>query len=308
MDTNFGKVLVKYKNGNVDVTLYEDGTKVRTYEGKAYPEHPETIDVKITNECDLLCEYCHEESSLDGDDGDLNALIEKLSELPKGIELAVGGGNPLSHRCLPQFLAIAKSKGWIVNITVNSMHVESYIETIMHYIRHNLIKAIGISVGDGTILRYSDFVLTVNALKAMSSHIVFHVIVGVAKIEIIEEINSIYKDAKILVLGYKQFGRGKEAYTPEIAKELKRWEMYLPKYTGVYSLTFDNLAIDQLDLKRLFTDEEWSELYMGDDGTFSMYVDAVKQEFARTSRSPYRTSFNACSLKDYFQNLQSGAE
>ena len=39
---------------------------------------------------------------------------------------------------------------------------------------------------------------------------------------------------------------------------------------------------------------------MGDDFCFTMYIDAVKQEYAPTSRSKDRISFNDCSLLEYF--------
>ena len=40
---------------------------------------------------------------------------------------------------------------------------------------------------------------------------------------------------------------------------------------------------------------------MGDDFTFTMYVDGVKQEFAPTSRSSNRESFNNYTLLQYFK-------
>ena len=50
--------------------------------------------------------------------------------------------------------------------------------------------------------------------------------------------------------------------------------------------SFDNLAITQLDLERQIkekTDLKWDELYMGDDGDYSFYIDAVSQTFAKNS-------------------------
>lgn len=59
-------IINTYKNGNTSVTLYNDGTKVREYEGTPNIVHPESIDVKITNYCDLGCAYCHESSTTEG--------------------------------------------------------------------------------------------------------------------------------------------------------------------------------------------------------------------------------------------------
>ena len=77
--------------------------------------------------------------------------------------------------------------------------------------------------------------------------------------------------------------------------------MFLIKYIGKTILSFDNLAIEQLNIKRLFTDQGWNDFYMGDDFSFTMYIDAVKQEYAQTSRSKKRTKFENCSLIEYFQ-------
>lgn len=54
-------------------------------------------------------------------------------------------------------------------------------------------------------------------------------------------------------------------------------------------VSFDNLAIKQLNPQRMMSKEAWDEMYMGDDGldgemtSASMYVDMVKREFARNS-------------------------
>ena len=49
--------------------------------------------------------------------------------------------------------------------------------------------------------------------------------------------------------------------------------------------------------------DKWDELYLGKEGSCSMYIDAVKGEFARTSRSPERVSWNDIKLLDYYASL-----
>ena len=51
-------------------------------------------------------------------------------------------------------------------------------------------------------------------------------------------------------------------------------------------VSFDNLAIEQLDVKRLLSDEEWNEFYMGDDSVFTFYLDLVDSKFAGNSLAP----------------------
>jgi hypothetical protein len=59
---------------------------------------------------------------------------------------------------------------------------------------------------------------------------------------------------------------------------------------GYFSgVCFDNLAIEQLDVKKiLFNNNEdgWNQFYMGDDGTHTMYIDAVAGKYAKNSCMP----------------------
>lgn len=51
-----------YQNGNYDVKIYSDGTKVRTTEDDEFiAQFPENIDCKITNKCSFLDDedICH---------------------------------------------------------------------------------------------------------------------------------------------------------------------------------------------------------------------------------------------------------
>ena len=68
-------------------------------------------------------------------------------------------------------------------------------------------------------------------------------------------------------------------------------------------VSFDNLAIKQLDVKRLLTKEEWNEFYMGDDGGFTMYVDMVNREFAKSSTSTERWTITN-DIKEMFDKVR----
>ena len=93
---NTCSLLAKYKNGNYTVRLFSDGTKIRfTLDDEFNAMFPESIDIKITNYCDISCLMCHEDSSTKGVHGNLEHPF--LDTLVAGTELAIGGGNPLSH-------------------------------------------------------------------------------------------------------------------------------------------------------------------------------------------------------------------
>lgn len=284
--------IAKYQNGNTTVTIMNDGTKIREYEDIPKILHPESIDVKISDYCDLGCAYCHESSTTKGVHGDLNKLMEVISELPAGVELAIGGGNPLSHPNIVEFLQILKQGGIIANLTVNQGHLKTFQDLLVYLIKDDLVKGVGISITSNNFTY-------IKPLLEITGNIVYHLIAGVNKVEVIDKLIELGK-CKVLVLGYKTFGFGIQYHSKEVDAEIKRWYMYLPKYVGKCVLSFDNLAIEQLKVKRLFTHEGWNNFYMGDDFCFTMYIDAVKQQYAPTSRSADRKSFSEYSLLDYF--------
>jgi len=73
-------VLNKYINGNYTVTIFDDGTKEREYEGIPVPKWPESCDVKVTDYCDANCPFCFHP------DSEVMTLLgnKKISELVVG--------------------------------------------------------------------------------------------------------------------------------------------------------------------------------------------------------------------------------
>lgn len=286
-------LLASYTNGNTLVSIHEDGTKERIVSGtEERLEFPESIDVKITDYCDAGCSYCHEKSTVRGLHGDLNALLNKLIDLPEGVELAIGGGNPLAHPDLYHYLSIFESIGFICNLTVNQIHLrDPLLKTL---IERELIRGLGISISDAGDPMLRDFV--------DREHNVIHLIVGIHRPDDMKQLLALgFK--KFLLLGYKTWGRGiryNEKFSDGIQSGISEWYRRLPEFFGSCVLSFDNLAIEQLKVRRLFTEEGWSEFYMGDDFTHSMYIDVVRQEYAPTSRSADRISWQNLNIIDFF--------
>jgi organic radical activating enzyme len=123
------KLIALYQNGNYTVKLYSDGTKVKTTkDDKFIASFPDSMDLKITDYCDMNCPMCHEKSSVNGKHGNLNE--DFLSTLKRGTELAIGGGNPLSHPDLIPFLKRMKDQKIVVSMTVNQKHFERLLGLI----------------------------------------------------------------------------------------------------------------------------------------------------------------------------------
>lgn len=272
-------LLGQYQNGNYTVTIYNDGSKVReTNEDIFISSFPESIDLKITNKCDMLCAYCHEDSTPDGIHAELlnNKFIDTIKPYT---EIAIGGGNPLTHPQLIEFLELLKNRNIIANITVNQKHFMLYQDVVKNLVNRNLIKGLGVSL----INVNDDFI---NVIKKYSNAVI-HIINGIIKLD---DLRKLYNhNLKILVLGYKEIRRGNDYYSVEVEK--RKTEVYENIYeiaNGFKVISFDNLAIKQLNLKRLFSEKAWDEFYMGDDGQFTMYIDLVKREFAKNSTSLIR--------------------
>lgn len=279
------KVLSDHNNGNIHVVLYEDGTKVRSYYGDPHPSHPESVDVKITDYCDAGCAFCHEDSTTSGKHADMDFLIPYSYGYPAGTELAIGGGNPLAHPKLREFLSSCVAGGVIPNVTINQLHVDRYRDMITDLVRSKLVYGVGIS---GTSM--------VPWLHELTDNVVYHVIAGVHAFEKALDL------PKVLVLGYKMFRRGATFHSAAVDRCKLVWWNRVHELFGRNHVSFDNLAIDQLKLQRFFSRAEWDRFFMGADGTYTMYVDAVNQQYAKSSTSLTRSTL--CSVERDFDAVR----
>lgn len=277
------KKIAHYKNGNYFVDLYEDGTKVRYNDlDNLTPEFVESMDCKITNRCPMGCPMCHEQSTPNGKHGDI-MHAEFINKLRKGTEMAIGGGAVTSHPDLIPFLEKLKKIGVIPSITVHQKEFKNNYELIQKLVKENLIYGLGVSFSDFDD-NFWDEVINSNP------NVVVHLIAGIHGGDVFDYFAK--KNAKILVLGYKDFGRGHillEKANSLIKAQLNWLKTNLKSIMHHYKvISFDNLAIEQLDIKSILTQSEWNEFYQGDDGTHTMYVDLVKEQFAKTSTSTER--------------------
>lgn len=305
------KLIGKYRNGNYTVSIFDDGTKIRqnnltTLESDTV----ESMDIKVTNKCTgTNCQQCHEDSGPCGRHGDI-LTTSFLDRLHPYTELAIGGGNPLEHPDLYKFLLKCKDKKFISSMTVNQKHFESsqYFKLIKSYYDAELIYGLGVSLvntTDGFIKKVKKF-----------SNAVIHVINGI----VTEEQLRLLKDnnLKILILGYKKFRRGASMYetdSEEIDMNMKMLKELLPiivKEKWFNTVSFDNLALNQLDVRSIVTEDVWNEIYMGDDGlnghqtSCSMFVDMIERKFAKNSCSEVRYDLldSADSMYEFLKDNQ----
>ena len=278
MNTN---ILGRYKNGNYSVTILSDGTKIRRTDDDIFvPAFAENCDVKITDRCDGGCEMCYEGCTPTGKHADLLGA-KFIDTLHPYTELALNG-NDMSHPDLVSFLEKLKNKKIIANLTVNQVHFERHFDYIKSLIDRKLIYGLGISLRKPT----KEFIEKVKQFP----NAVIHTINGILTPADVEMVMD--KDLKILILGYKVRERGIGffySHQAEIEANQEWLNSNLPEFPKHFKcVSFDNLAIEQLDVRRLMTEDEWNEFYMGDDGGYTFYIDMVEKKFSKNSISDKR--------------------
>lgn len=207
-----------------------------------------------------------------------------------------GGGNALLHPQLIPFLEKLKKQKVIANITVNQKHFEEKQDLIKYLFENDLVKGIGVSLVNPT----DDFISLIKQYPTA----VIHTINGMLTKEQIEKLKD--NNLKLLILGYKNFRRGTDylASNENIISERQKY-LYdnLEEMLKHFKLiSFDNLALEQLCVRRLLSDEEWEQFYMGDDGTMTFYIDLVNKQFASSSISTKRYPI-ADSIDDMFKTI-----
>lgn len=294
------ELLGAYKNGNFTTKIFSDGTKVRETDDDDFkPDFPENMDVKICNYCDIGCPFCHEGSTTDGKFG--NILNEKfIDTLHPYQEVALGGGDATSHPDLIPFLHKLKERKVIANMTVNQIHFEKKQDLIKQLVDENLIHGLGVSLVNPT----EHFI----ELISQYPNAVIHVINGVFKPSDLEVLAN--KNLKMLILGYKRLRRGndwiREDYENIMTKQVWLNHNLAEIIKQFKVVSFDNLAIEQLNVRRLMSDEDWDEFYMGDDGSMTYYIDMVERKFARSSTADFNKRYDLLdSVDDMFNKIVS---
>lgn len=288
-----------YKNGNYVVCIMDDGTKIRrTDDDEFIPSFAENVDVKITSNCSVGCPFCYEGCTKEGKHGDLFGY-PFINSLHPYTEMALNG-NDMNHPDLERFLAFLKEKKVFANITVHQNQFMDNYEKIKEYANSKLIHGIGISYNHYD----EDFINKVREFP----NAVLHTINGIITLDDFRQLRDL--GLKVLVLGYKDLRRGK-GYLEKWKNivEYHQVKLYdaLPRIIeeGWFKvMSFDNLAIEQLSVRRLLSEDDWEEFYMGDDGNYTFYIDMVDGKFARNSLSQERYDIGDKTIDEMFKIIR----
>ena len=293
---------MRYKNGNADVWLdLRDGTRIIEYPDNEplTLDTPLNIDIRVSTQCPYgydkntkqsTCTFCHESALVSGQECHYEALLRVLmdAKLPRGTEIALGVNQVTDD--LIQFVKNLWKLGLVVNITMNERYILEFGDT-------RLKEMLPYVFGLGISYRSLQGCLSLPDWIAEYPHTVIHVINGIDDFDDVKELGVKYH--KLLVLGEKDFGfnRGKVNLD---TKEHKQWKSNIMQLTKIFDIvSFDNLGLKQLEIRGKITDEEYKSFYQGEH---SMYINAVEQYFAPSSRTRNNIQrFGETDLRSYFQ-------
>lgn len=271
--------IVTYKNGNYTVMLnLNDGSKMRFNDlDNLTPDHAESIDVTISKYCEMGCKFCYAGCSKNGKHADIMSP-SFIDNLPPYTEIALNGNEPL-HPDLVPFLEKCKSLKLVPSITVNQTTFMKNIDLLNQLSDDRLIYGLGVSLNNVS----DSFIKDVQKFPNAVIHVV-NGIVNTGQLYVLSD-----KGLKILILGYKEVGRGVDYYGYNaLDVEAKKAALYSELKDIIDEnlfdvVSFDNLALEQLEVKRLMSEDEYQRFFMGEDGNHSFYIDMVSKKFYKNS-------------------------
>lgn len=110
---NKDDILITYVNGNVKITIFSSGIKMRDYEDIPKPYFPEIIELNIDDSCNL------------------NKLKAVMISLPSGVEVVINNSSALDNPNLIEFLVWCKTKGIICYIVISYTYSKVMLETLL---------------------------------------------------------------------------------------------------------------------------------------------------------------------------------
>lgn len=283
-------IITDHVNGNARVVVHDDGTRVVSWpDGESLSlDFPLNVDVRLSGRCSFgagrdgrpgVCSFCHESATRDGEDGDVESLIEQLSSYPSGTEVAVGV-NTVDDRAASAVERMTAA-GMIVSATVNMGHVRSHAKALEKIVASG-VRGLGISYRRA----FSDKPIPDFVRRHPGT--VLHVIAGIDSVDEVRAAERLGFE-RLLVLGEKDFGfnRGRVDTGSE---SHRRWRQGVRGLVNRFrSVSFDNLALEQLGVRRFVRPETWVESYQGE---MSVYLDSVTRETRESSRSSVKSSWS----------------
>lgn len=165
---------------------------------------PKKIQIEITNKCNLNCAMCpRKDFGLEYNDMDLTTLKKIAEEIPDGTQITLTGwGEPLLYPQIHEAIRLFKQKNCFVELTSNTT-----------LLMPEMIKKL---VDD----KLDSISLSVDSFKDLSGNDLRHQ--GHSVKNIVENLISLRKNGKPLVIIQPTLHKGKENELFELIKEAKK--------------------------------------------------------------------------------------
>lgn len=293
------------KNNGSKVRFSFDNTVVAD---KSYA--PELVDLKITDYCPFSCEYCYQNSSLDGKHAnleDIKNIAKKLSE-EEVFEVAVGGGEPTLHPQFEEVIDTFNQYGIKFNFTTRNYNFLNHTN-----IDRMLGKVGGIAFSINTEADIDKLVQIAKSshstneslqLEYPSELLNIQYVMGSTSIEEFEKTlrKAMQEKLNITLLGYKEVGRGNSFISESYDNWLNVVKKIKQEFNGIYPLP--NISIDTAlaaQYKEEVKKNNISEkTYHTTEGNFSLYIDAVQMKMAPSSYTSEQVfDFNDNWIQEY---------
>ncbi len=178
---------------------------------------PTLVDFQITTQCHMGCPHCYASAVRNGTHvswEDLSLVAHQLHDC--GVcQVAIGGGEPLLHPRLPDFLALCTDLGIVPNLTTGG---NEFTPALLTAIRRHC-GAIGMSL-EGVGEHYdawrrfgfANFQAAIRTAQDAGIPVVLQVTLSAANLDHLDEITAFCRSQTglygVIVLAYKQVGRG----------------------------------------------------------------------------------------------------
>lgn len=239
---------------------------------------PELIDVKLTDKCLFGCHFCYQSSTPDGKHAEmygehhLRSLLEHIGTA-KVFEVALGGGEPTTHPDFDNILGLLHGRGVVPNFTTFNMDWTT---------SSKLVKAVTAYAGSFAVSKPSkavvDAIVEWNAIHDRPKG-TLQIPMGAYPEKTVKEIILYAErhDVPITLLGYKHFGRG-----IEVKPKSYEWVLGFLKKSKVWRFGADTLFVQQFG-EQLKKNGVHPSLFVGAEGQFSCYIDAVAGKIGASS-------------------------
>lgn len=245
-----------------------------------FTEYPELVDIKITDHCTMGCSYCYQGSTPSGKHANITPYeLRGMLKAMQVVEVAIGGGEPLTHPKFHDLVYDLSTHGICVNVTTRRLDLLKP-EMLKH------IKQVGYSVETLKAAQHAVDHAERDPdrwYKKLTLHIVLGTMPKDQFLAVLDLAKTTY--TPVLLLGYKVDGFG-HLYTPHEHQDWIKW--IEERFTGKRGWSGPSIGVDTAIVQHYMQELEdqlnIDQKYMvGEEGMFSMYMDLVDNTIARAS-------------------------